>query len=60
MRRLAGFEADEHLGQLAVGGRTGDERDVGGALEDLLAFLLGDAAEDGELLALALAGACTR
>ncbi len=45
---LAGFEAGEHLGQVAVGGGAGDERDVGGALEDLLAFLLGDAAEDGE------------
>ncbi len=44
----------KHVGQVAIGGGTGDDRDVGGALEDLLAFLLGDAAEDGELLAFAL------
>ncbi len=41
-------------GQVAVAGRAGDERDVRRALEDLFAFLLRDAAEHGELLALAL------
>ena len=48
---FAGFKAGEHLGELAVGGRAGDERDVGRPLEDLFAFLLGDAAENGEALA---------
>ncbi len=41
----------EHLGQLAIGGRPRDQRDVGRALEDLFAFLLGDAAEHAEALA---------
>ena len=45
------LEADEHLGQLAVGCRPGDERDVGRALEDLFALLLGDAAEHAKALA---------
>src|ERR1700739_2182916 len=39
---FAGFEAAEHFWQLAVGGRTGDERHIGRALEDLLALLLCD------------------
>ena len=51
---LAGFEAREHLGQIAIAGRARDHRDIGRALEDLVAFLLGDAADDGELLAFAL------
>ncbi len=38
------------FGQVAVRGGAGDQRDVGGALENLLAFLLGDAAENGEAL----------
>gem|GEM_PF-6820013 len=51
---LSGFEAGEHVGEVAVGGRSGDDRDVRGAVEDLLAFLLGDAADDGETLAFAV------
>ena len=50
--RRARSDLYQHLGQVAVGGRAGDQRDVGRALEDLLAFLLGDAAENGEALAL--------
>src|SRR5271170_1432202 len=49
---LALFQADEHLGQLAIGGGAGDERNIGGALEDALAFLLRDAAEDAEAFTL--------
>jgi hypothetical protein len=51
---FASFEAGEHVGQVAVGGGARDQRDVGGLLEDALAFLLGYAAEDGELFAFAL------
>src|SRR5579871_629152 len=51
---FAGFEAGKHLGEVAVGSGSGYEGDVGGLLEDALAFLLGDAAEDGKLFALAL------
>ena len=35
-------------GQLVIAGRTADQADVGRPLEDLLAFLLGDAAQDAE------------
>ena len=48
---LAGFESAEHLGQLAIRGGTGDERDVRRALEDLLAFLLRDTAKHAEAFA---------
>ena len=48
---LASFEAAEHLREFAVGGRSGDERDVGRSLEDLLAFLLGNAAKHAKALA---------
>ena len=51
---LAGFEAGEHVRQVAVAGRACDQRDVGRLLEDLVAFLLRDAADHGELLAFAL------
>ncbi len=51
---FAGFEAGEHVGEVAVGGGPGDQRDVGGLVEDALALLLGYAAEDGELFAFAL------
>ncbi len=44
------FKAGEHLGEFAVGGGASDERDVGRAVEDFFAFLLGDTAEDGEAL----------
>ena len=44
----------EHLGQVAVAGAAGDDRDVRRLLEDLVAFLLGHAADDGEALAFAL------
>ncbi len=37
-------------GKVAVRSRAGDQRDVGRALEDLLALLLGDAAKHGEAL----------
>jgi hypothetical protein len=48
------FEAGEHVGEIAIGGRAGDERDVGRLVENLFALLLGDAAEDGKLFALSL------
>jgi hypothetical protein len=48
---LAGFEAGEHVGEIAVAGGAGNDGDVGGLLEDLCALLLGDAADDGEALA---------
>jgi hypothetical protein len=47
---LAGFEAGEHVGEIAVAGGAGNDGDVGGLLEDFGAFLLGDAADDGEAL----------
>ena len=53
MRCSPASSLHQHLRQIAIGGRSGDERDVGRALEDLFALLLGDAAEHGELLALA-------
>ena len=51
---IAALEAGEHGRQIAVAGRAGDDRDVGGFVEDALAFLLGDAADHGKLLAFAL------
>ena len=47
---LAGFEAGQHVGKVAVAGGAGDDRDVGGAVEDFGALLLGYAADDGEAL----------
>ena len=47
---LAGFEARKHVGKVAVAGGAGDDGDVGGAVEDPGALLLGDAADDGEAL----------
>ena len=51
---FARFQPHQHLGQIAVGSRAADQRDVGRAVEDFFALLLGDAAEHGELLAFAL------
>src|ERR1039457_344251 len=51
---IAGLELYQHLGQLVVAGGAGDEADERRALEDLLAFLLRDAAEHAEDLALAV------
>src|ERR1039458_2367747 len=48
--RFAGFEAREHLGQLAVGGRSGDQRYIRRPFKDLLAFLLCHAPQNGEAL----------
>ena len=50
--RLDGFQLHQHLRQVAIGGRSADQRDVRGALENLFAFLLRNATEDSELLAL--------
>ena len=44
------LDLHQHVRQVAVRSGAGDQRDVGRALEDLLAFLLGDAAENGEAL----------
>src|SRR5215469_4794893 len=44
----------QHLGQVAIGGGTGDQRDVWRLLENPFAFLLGYTAQDCELLALRL------
>ena len=46
----AGLDLHQHRRQVAVRSRPGDQRDVGRALEDLLALLLGDAAQNGEAL----------
>ena len=43
---ITSFELDEHLGELVVAGRAGDEANVGGAFKDLFTFLLGDATDD--------------
>ena len=48
---LAGFKSAQHLGQLAIRGRTGDERHIRRALEDLLAFLLRHTAQHAEAFA---------
>ena len=44
------LDLHQHLGQVAVRGRTGHQRDVWRALENLLAFLLGHTAEHGKAL----------
>ena len=49
---LPGFDLHQHLGQIAVRSRTGNQRHIGRALENLLAFLLGDAAQHAERLPL--------
>ena len=46
------LQLHQHLRQLVIGGRAGNDRHVGRALEDPFAFLLGDAAEHGETFAL--------
>ena len=50
--RSPGFDLYQHLGQIAIRGRSGDQRHVRRALENLLAFLLRHAAEHAEALAL--------
>ena len=57
---FAGFEAGQHVGKVAVAGGAGDDRDVGRAVEDLRAFLLGYAADDGEASSLLRGAFCTR
>ena len=54
------FNLHQHLRQVAVGRRAADHRDVRGALEDLLAFLLRHAAEHAEDFALLLIVSCSR
>ena len=49
--RLPCLQPDQHLRQLAVGGRSGDQRHIGSALEDPLPFLLRHAAQHDEALA---------
>ena len=51
---LACFKAGEHGGKIAVACRTGDHGNVGSALEDFVALLLCNTAEDGELFAFAV------
>src|SRR5665213_3606385 len=48
------FQLDQHLGQLRIAGRTGNETDMRGALEDTLAFLLRDATENAKHFPLAV------
>ena len=50
---VAGFELHQHFRQPGVAGGPGDQADVRRPIEDLLAFLLGDAAEHAEDFALA-------
>ncbi len=47
------FELHQHLAEARVTGRAGHQAHVRGALEDLLAFLLGHASQHGEELPLA-------
>jgi len=49
---VAAFELHQHFAEVGVAGRAGDQGNVGRAVEDLLAFLLGDAAQDAEDLVL--------
>src|ERR1700733_6149124 len=49
---LAGFQPSQHLRQLAIGSRSRDQRDIRCPLEDRFAFLLRDAAQHPEALAL--------
>src|SRR5664279_6544896 len=46
----ARFNLNQHGRQVAIRRRPGHQRDVGRALEDLLALLLGDTAKNGEAL----------
>ncbi len=48
---FACFQTGQHLGQLAVGGGAGDQRNIRRPLEDLFALLLRHAAQHGEALA---------
>src|SRR3954454_4963258 len=48
------FDLNQHLGKISVRRRSGNQRNVWGALEDLLAFLLSNTPEDSKLLALRL------
>ena len=48
------FDLDQHRRQIPVRSRACHQRNVGGALENLLALLLGYTTEDSELLALGL------
>ena len=50
--RASGFQLHQHLREIAVAGRSADQGDVRGAIENLFAFLLRYATEDSELLAL--------
>ena len=47
---VAGFELHQHFRQLRIARRAGDQADVRRAFENLLAFLLRHAADDGENL----------
>ena len=49
---LACFETHQHLRQVAIGGRPGDQRNIGRAVENLFALLLRHAAQHGKALAL--------
>ena len=52
---VPGFELHQHFRQLVVAGRSAHHADVRGLFENLLAFLLGHAAEHREGFALAVA-----
>ena len=51
----ARLDLHQHLGQIAVRSRAGHQRNVRRALEDLLAFLLGNAAQNAQSASLASA-----
>ena len=48
------LELDQHLRQIAIRGRAANQRNMGSALENLLAFLLRHAAQHAKALALFL------
>jgi hypothetical protein len=53
-RRVPCFDLHQHLRQIAIRRRSADQRHIRSALENLFAFLLGDAAQDAETFALLL------
>ena len=51
---VAGFQLNQHFGQLRVAGRSGNQAHVRRAFEDALAFLLRDATENAKHFSLAV------
>src|SRR5947207_12276175 len=49
---VSGFDLDQHFRKISIRCRAADHGNIGGAFENLVAFLLGNAAEDTKLFAL--------